>query len=55
LDHIESTSGSVEVVQACIANKSGTGRLRTEGPRWGRSITSKDGIKCLPHGIMKIP
>ena len=47
--NIEGTSASVEVVQACIANKSGTVRFRTEGPSWGRSITSEDGMEvpCL--------
>jgi FkbM family methyltransferase len=43
--NIETTpSGqSVEVIQACIANKKGSVRFRTDGPSWGLSITSGEG------------
>jgi FkbM family methyltransferase len=63
--NIENTASahSVKVIQACIANKGGTVRFRTEGPSWGRSITSENGIEvpCLTitellqiHGLEKV-
>ena len=49
--NIETTpSGrSVEVVQACVANKSGSVHFRTDGPSWGFSITSGAGreVPCF--------